>query len=102
MCRVKLFGWSKMSCAVFVLISFTAWKVSKYGVISDPYFPVFGLNTGKYGPEITPYLAAYYAVIVFSYSSLNNPFHFLATINMPLEKFCHFIIHWLCYNVRWI
>ena len=23
----------------------TAWKVSKYGVISGPYFPVFGLNT---------------------------------------------------------
>ena len=25
-----------------------AWKVSKYGVISGPYFPVFGLNTGIY------------------------------------------------------
>ena len=23
----------------------TAWKVSKYGVTSGPYFPVFGLNT---------------------------------------------------------
>ena len=23
----------------------TAWKVSKYVVISGPYFPVFGLNT---------------------------------------------------------
>ena len=23
----------------------TAWKVSKYGVYSDPYFPTFGLNT---------------------------------------------------------
>ena len=50
--------------------STTAWKVSKYRVISGPYFPVFGLNTdiygvnkkiygvfspntGKYGPEIT-------------------------------------------------
>ena len=49
----------------------TAWKVSKYGVVSGPYFPAFGLNTerysvfspylsvfspneGKYGPEITP------------------------------------------------
>ena len=37
----------------------TAWKVSKYGVFSGPYFPAFGLNTeyifspnaGKYGPE---------------------------------------------------
>ena len=23
-----------------------SWKVSKYGVISGPYFPVFGLNFG--------------------------------------------------------
>ena len=34
----------------------TAWKLFKYGVFSGPYFPVFGLNTGKYGPEETPYL----------------------------------------------
>ena len=27
----------------------TAWKVSKYGVFSGPYFPVFGLNTEIYG-----------------------------------------------------
>ena len=40
----------------------TAWKASKYGVISGPYFPVFGQNTGKYGPEITPYLATFHAV----------------------------------------
>ena len=25
----------------------TAWKVSKYGVISGSCFPIFGLNTGK-------------------------------------------------------
>ena len=29
----------------------TVWKKSKYGVFSGPYFPVLGLNTGKYGPE---------------------------------------------------
>ena len=40
----------------------TAWKVSKYGLISGPYFPVFGLNSGKYGPEETPYLGTFYAV----------------------------------------
>ena len=34
----------------------TAWKVPKYGVFSGPYFPVFGLNTGKYEPENTSYL----------------------------------------------
>ena len=26
----------------------TAWKVSKYGLFSDPYFPVFNLNTENY------------------------------------------------------
>ena len=30
----------------------TAWKGPKYGVISSPYFPVFKINTGKYGPDI--------------------------------------------------
>ena len=33
----------------------TARKVAKYGVISGPYFPVFGLNAGKYGPEKTAF-----------------------------------------------
>ena len=44
------------------LIGGTARKVSKYGVISGPYFPVFGLNTRKYGPEITPYLDTFHTV----------------------------------------
>ena len=30
----------------------TAWKVSKYGVFSDPYFPVFGLNTEIYSVNL--------------------------------------------------
>ena len=51
--------------------------MSKYGVISGPYVPVFGLNTeiyevnlllnpntGKYRPEITPYLDIFHAVNV--------------------------------------
>ena len=44
--------------------------MSKYGVISGPYFPEFALNmeiyclnTGKYGPEITLYLNTFHAVI---------------------------------------
>ena len=40
----------------------TAWKVSKYGVFSGPYFPVFSPNTGKYGPEKTSYLDTFDAV----------------------------------------
>ena len=38
-------------------LGFTALKVSKYGVI-------FGSNTGKYIPEITPYLDTFHAVLV--------------------------------------
>ena len=50
--------------------------MSKYGVISGPYFPVFGPylsfqylsvfspNTGKYGPEITPYLDNFHAMSI--------------------------------------
>ena len=40
----------------------TASKVSKYGAISGPYFPVFGLNKGKYEPEITSYLDTFHVV----------------------------------------
>ena len=35
--------------------------MSIYAVISGPYFPVFGLNTGKYQPETTPYLDIFHA-----------------------------------------
>ena len=49
------------------MCAITAWKVSKYGVISGPYFPVFGLNTGKYRPEITQYLDTFHAVNVYEF-----------------------------------
>ena len=50
--------------AVSLLLEITtAWKVSKYGVFSDPYFPVFSPITGKYGLEKTPYLDTFHAVI---------------------------------------
>ena len=42
-------------------------KVSKYGVFSGPYFPVFGLNTGKYGSEKTPYLDNFQAISGYDY-----------------------------------
>ena len=51
-------------CMTCLLI--TAWKVSKYGVISGPYFPLFWLNAGTYGPEITSYLNTFHAVDVLS------------------------------------
>ena len=34
------------------MITGTARKVSIYGVISGPYFPVFGLNTEIYGVNL--------------------------------------------------
>ena len=37
--------------------------VSKYGVFSGPYFPVFSPNTGINGPEKTPYLDSFHAVL---------------------------------------
>ena len=42
--------------------------MSKYGVISGLYFPVFGLNTAKYGTEITQYLDTFHAVLFINSS----------------------------------
>ena len=54
--------------SIFVLYhKFTAWKVSKYGVFSGLYFPLFSVlspNTGKYGLEKTPYFDTFHAVII--------------------------------------
>ena len=36
---------NKSRYEVEFLCGYTAWKVSKYGVFSGPYFPIFGLNT---------------------------------------------------------
>ena len=59
----------------WLLLSITAWKVSKYGVFSGPYFPAFGLNmertgvslriqaeSGKILTKKTPYLDTFHAV----------------------------------------
>ena len=61
--------------ANFLSDAFTAWNVSKYGVISGLYSSVFGLNTGKYEPEITPYLDTFHAVIIIWICSSNNSFN---------------------------
>ena len=46
------------------LLHYTAQKVSKYEVFSGPYFPVFSPNTEKYGPEKTPYMDTFHAVLL--------------------------------------
>ena len=57
--------------------------MSKYGVFSSPYFPAFGLNTERYsvfsrnareyGPEKTPYLYTFHAVIARMNESAHLP-----------------------------
>ena len=54
-------------------IDCTAWKVSKYGVFSGPYFPVFG-------QEKTPYLSTFPAVLINSNSNLYQ--HFSSSLLM--------------------
>ena len=50
--------------------------MSKYGVFSGPFFPVFEPektwypNTRKYGPEKTPYLDTFHAVFVIAVFSV--------------------------------
>ena len=46
--------------------------MSKYGVISGP-------NTGKYGPEITPYLGTFYAIRIHL-----NSFSFQAKFSVSI------------------
>ena len=47
-----------------ISVCHTVWKVSTYRVFSGLYFSIFSPNTGKYGPEKTPYLDTFYAVSV--------------------------------------
>ena len=44
------------------LTQFHCMKSIRIRSYSGPHFPVFGLNTGKYGPEKTPYLRTFHAV----------------------------------------
>ena len=69
--------------------------MSKYGVIFGPCFSVFGLNTGKYGPEITPHLDTFHAVMCTKYIqnvyhiSTNFCVHFVYKIKRIMaDKFC--------------
>ena len=79
-----IFIWEVWYTYKFFVVN-TAWKVSKYGVISGPYLPVFGLNTeiyfvfspntGKTRTEITPYLDTFSRSEIFrhQHSSYFDP-----------------------------
>ena len=80
----SFFIWEVWYTYKFFVVN-TAWKVSKYGVISGPYLPVFGLNTeiyfvfspntGKTRTEITPYLDTFSRSEIFrhQHSSYFDP-----------------------------
>ena len=67
--------------------------MSRYGVLTGPYFPAFGLNTeryevfspnaGKYGPEKTPYLDTFHAVLPII--SKSEPLH-LAELTFTFDS----------------
>ena len=50
----------------------TAWKVSKYGVISSVYFPAFGLNTERY--EVSLRIQSECRIIQTRNNSVFGPF----------------------------
>ena len=75
----------------------TAWKVSKYGVFSSPYFPAFGLDTERYGVSLRiksecgkirsrkiPYLDTFHAVKKHThhFNSLKITFHNITKVIM--------------------
>ena len=65
----------------------TALKVSIFGVISGPCFPVFGLNAGKYRQEIALYLDTFQECTLHKIRRLQLVFwRILFCSNLPLTK----------------
>ena len=63
--------------------------MSKYGVFSGPYFPVFGVNTGNYGPEKTPYLDIFHAILeMHSLSNIDAEVYSDPCQTFKMEPFC--------------
>ena len=58
--------------------------------VNPSYFPVFGLNAGKYGPEITPYLDSFHAV--FSFEITETIVQLLFIVQLFVETSCSFKI----------
>ena len=96
------------------LISQTAWKVSKYGVYSGPYFPVFSPNTEK-----TPYLDTFHAVLLIPFvagdkrynlrrivtsekNSLSSPEHCFLYLIIPGMIFSSYSINLIPNNCAYV
>ena len=79
-----------------------AWKVSKYGVFSGPYFAALGLNTErysvfssnarKYESEKIPYLDTFYAEFLYIYGKkIDNKVH---------KKDVMYLMKWKLYQIH--
>ena len=60
---------------------------------SGPYFPAFGLNTGKYGPEKTPYLDTFHAVFGKAKLTLVTITAEIKVVTQNLKKFIKSLIY---------
>ena len=54
---------------------------------SGPYFSVFSPNTGKYGPEKTPYLDAFLTVLISLYKSVIILSYRIPQLSLACDKF---------------
>ena len=61
-------------CNLLIRDYYTAWKVSKYGVICGPYFPVFGLNTDTFHAVFTTKLKDGSVIDVWQYSKFASDY----------------------------
>ena len=66
-----------------VVILYTAWKVSKYEVISVP-------NTGEYGPQITSYLDTSHPVIIASFTVMGRKIP--RKLKLSTKKYLHYLL----------
>ena len=85
------------------MLSFTAWKVSKYGVFSSRYFPLFGLNTKIYSViqrfTIWTFFTQCFCIIVYSFVCQHSLHYYWYWYNQKqsssaaLQKRCSFKFH---------
>ena len=61
----------------------TVWKVSKYGVFSSPYFPVFGMNTEIYSVNLC--IHCEYSKIRTTKNSVSGHFSRSGSLNFSLS-----------------
>ena len=61
--------------------------MSKYGVFSGPYFPVFSPITGKYGSEKISYLVTFHEVVLWR-AKQNNRSKFRGEAGTTMHKIC--------------